>query len=260
VNADRQRELAALIRSGEAMLFTGAGFSGEAQCRAGGPLPDSAAMARDLSSMLFPSDPPDDSSLADLYDVALTRAPDQLRDYVANHLKIGDAPLPRSFRAWFSAPWKRIYTLNVDDLEAAVARQFTLPRPLRTVSALAKPPPPAPGALDVVHLNGIAGDIASQVTFSTMQYAARLARRDRAYEQLVEDLATSSFVFVGTKLDETVLWQHVELERRNGHGRAERPHSFLVTPHLTRARCILLESHRIHWMPGTASELAERVL
>jgi hypothetical protein len=135
-----------------------------------------------------------------------------------------------------------------------------LPRPLRTVSALAKPPPPSPGALDVVHLNGIAGDIASQVTFSTMQYAARLARRDRAYEQLVDDLASVSFVFVGTKLDETVLWQHVELERRNGHRGADRPHSYLVTPHLTRARRILLESHHIHWVPGTAAELAERVL
>lgn len=242
------------------MLFTGAGFSAEARCRAGDALPDSAAMARDLSRILFPSHEPDDSSLADLYDVALTRAPDQLRDYVETRLKIGDDPLPATFGAWFSAPWKRLYTLNVDDLEAAVARQFALPRPLRTVSALAKPPPALPGALDVVHLNGVAGDIASQVTFSTMQYAARLARRDRAYEQLVDDLGASPFVFVGTKLDETVLWQHVELERRNGHRTADRPHSFLVTPHLTRARRILLESHRIHWVAGTAAELAERVL
>lgn len=242
------------------MLFTGAGFSAEARCRAGGPLPDSAGMARELWSILFPSETPDDSSLADLYDVALTRAPDQLRAYVATHLKIGDAPLAETFRAWFSAPWKRIYTLNVDDLEVAVARQFVLPRPLRTVSALAKPPPPAPGALDVVHLNGVAGDIASQVTFSTMQYAARLARRDRAYEQLVDDLGTAPFVFVGTKLDETVLWQHVELERKSGHRPPDRPHSFLVTPHLSRARKILLESHRIHWVPGTAGEVAERVL
>ena len=242
------------------MLFTGAGFSAEARCRSGEQLPDSAQMARDLWAILFPGGEPDDSSLADLYDVALVRAPDRLRDYVANHLKIGDAPLPASFRAWFSAPWKRIYTLNVDDLEAAVARQFALARPLRTVSALAKPPRQVPGALDVVHLNGIAGDVASQVTFSTMQYAARLARRDRSYEQLVDDLGSVPFVFVGTKLDETVLWQHVELERRNRHRPAHRPHSFLVTPSLSLARQILLESHHIHWVPGTAAELAERVL
>jgi hypothetical protein len=243
------------------MLFTGAGFSAEARCRSGAPLPDGAQMAADLWELLFPGEEPDESSLADLYDVALVRAPDALREYVATHLKIGDEPLPASFRAWFSAPWRRIYTLNVDDLEVAVARQFELPRPLRTVSALAAPPPEIPDAVDVIHLNGIAGDIASQVTFSTMQYAARLAHRDRAYEHLVEDLGSAPFVFVGTKLDETVLWQHVELERRaNRHEPGDRPHSFLITPSLSRARQILLESHHIHWVPATAAEIADELL
>jgi hypothetical protein len=237
------------------MLFTGAGFSAEACCRAGGPLPDGAQMAADLWRLLFPSERPDDSSLADLYDVALARAPDQLREYVARHLRIGDAPLPDSFRAWFSAPWRRVYTLNVDDLAAAVDRQFELPRPLRTVSALSEPPAEVPGSLDVIHLNGIAGDIASQVTFSTMQYAARLACRDHAYEHLALDLGSVPFVFVGTKLDETVLWQHMELERRS-NGDADRPHSFLITPVLARARQILLEQHHILWVRATAAEIA----
>jgi hypothetical protein len=258
VNTDRRRELAAVIRTGEAMLFTGAGFSAEAVCCAGEPLPDGDQMAAHLWQLLFPSERPDDSSLADLYDVALVRSPDQLREYVASHLRIGDAPLPESFRAWFSAPWRRIYTLNVDNLETAVARQFELPRPLRSISALAEPPPEIPHALEVVHLNGIAGDIASQVTFSTMQYAARLACRDQAYEHLVDDLLTVPFVFVGTKLDETVLWQHVELERRaNGSASTDRPHSYLIAPAISRARQILLESHRIHWIQATAAEIAQ---
>ncbi len=254
---DRTHELAEAIGSGDAILFTGAGFSAEACCRAGTALPDSAQMARDLWAILFPGEEPDESTLADLYDIALVRAPDALREYVATHLRLGDAPLPDSFRAWFSAPWHRIYTLNVDDLEAAVERQFDLPRPLRTVSALATPPPAIDGALDVIHLNGIAGDVAKQVTFSTMQYAARLARRDKAYERLVADLDSHAIVFVGTKLDETVLWQHLELE---GSAPDERPHSFIVTPALSRARQILLEQHHIHWVQATAAEIAERLL
>jgi len=256
VTVDRTQALTEAIRSREAILFTGAGFSAEAHCCAGTPLPDSAQMTRDLWQVLFPDEEPDDSTLADLYDIALVRAPDALREYIATHLRVGDTRLPDSFRAWFSAPWRRIYTLNVDDLECAVVRQFDLPRPLRSVSALADPPPPMPGALDVIHLNGIAGDIAKQVTFSTMQYAARLARRDHAYERLVEDLGSHAFVFVGTKLDETVLWQHVELE---GTAPEARPHSFLVTPSLSRAREILLEQHRIHWVQGTAADLAKRL-
>jgi hypothetical protein len=259
---DHVRNLADVIASGEAMLFTGAGFSSEARDPNGSRLPESAEMVRELWPIVFGDDErgePDDSTLADLYDVALLRAPDRLREYMTTRLRIGDGQLPGSYRAWFSAPWRRIYTLNVDDLECAVARQFELPRPLRSVSALAEGISEAPDALEVVHLNGIAGDDPRQVTFSTMQYASRLCRRDQHYERLVEDLGASPFVFVGTTLDEAILWQHVELERQaNQHRR--RPHSFLVARSLTRARQLLLASHRIHWIPATAAEIAERVL
>ena len=66
------------MRSGEAILFTGAGFSAEARDCGGNCLPDSKTMVGELWRMLFPDDEPDESSLADLYDVALLRAPDRL--------------------------------------------------------------------------------------------------------------------------------------------------------------------------------------
>jgi hypothetical protein len=255
----RARELVATIRSGGAMLFTGAGFSAEARDRGGLRLPDTPGMVGELWPLLFGDvDPPDGSTLADLYDVALLRAPAQLREYLNQRLRVGDRQLPAWFARWFGAPWRRIYTLNVDDLEAAVDRQFALPRPLRSVSALAPHAASERDRLDVVHLNGIAGDDPRQVTFSTMQYAARLCMRDHAYEQLVDDLRSVPFVFVGTTLDEVVLWQHVELQRRN-HGKREPPRSFLVSPSLSRARQVLLASHGIHWVKGTAEDIAGRL-
>jgi hypothetical protein len=262
---DRLSELRAIIRSGNAVLFTGAGFSAEARDRENRSLPDGKEMVSDLWRMLFPDagDEPDDSTLSDLYDVALVRAPDDLRAYLERRLRIGDAPLPRSFARWFSAPWARVYTLNVDDLEVAVGRQFDLPRRLVPVSALSgctPPRPPGTSELEVVHLNGIAGDAASDVTFSTMQYASRLCSPDRDYERLVKDLSSRPFVFVGTTLDEVVLWKHVQLEREiKGHG-TPRHHSFLIASHLTRARRVLLDSHNIHWIQATASEIADELL
>ncbi len=257
---DLRDELTSAIRGGEAVLFTGAGFSAEAKDRAGRGIPASREMVRDLWSMLFGNAAPDDSSLADLYDAALQRAPDRLCEYLRGRLQVGDAPLPHMFAAWFGAPWRRIYTLNVDDLEVAVARQFTLPRPLVSISALGEPQDrAAPGALEVVHLNGIAGDDPRQVTFSTLQYASRLCTPDREYERLVDDLRTAPFVFVGTTLDEVVLWKHIQLERQN-HRALPRRHGFLISPSLTRARQILLESHRIHWIARTAGEIADQVL
>jgi hypothetical protein len=258
---DRIAELAAIIGSGEAALFTGAGFSAEAQDCAGRALPDTKEMIAELWQLLFEGAPPDESTLADLYDVALFEAPDLLRSYLATRLRIGDAPLPPTFARWFSAPWRRIYTLNVDDLEVAVSRQFSLPRPLVSISALGRERGPIRNdGLEVIHLNGIAGDDPRQVTFSTMQYAARLCTPDREYERLVHDLGTLPFVFVGTTLDEVVLWQHIELERRHNGGQPPRRHSFLISPSLSRARHRLLESYRIHWLPATACEIAEQVL
>ncbi len=281
--AERTRlsELKSMIGSGHAILFTGAGFSAEAKDREGRSLPDAKEMIADLWRMLYgegadatksanpvdhgagsdPPDEPDESSLSDLYDSALLRAPDQLREYLERRLKIGDAPLPRSFAGWFSAPWHRVYTLNVDDLELAVMRQFELPRPLIPVSALGHRPPDASRhGLEVVHLNGIAGDAAEDVTFSTLQYASRLCAPDREYERLVKDLGSRPFVFVGTTLDEVVLWKHVQLWRQQRGDRPPHAHSFLIASRLTRARRDLLESVKIHWIQATAAEIAESVL
>jgi hypothetical protein len=281
VMAERTRlsELHSMIRSGHAILFTGAGFSAEAKDREGRSLPDAKEMIGDLWRMLYgpgsdatkstkstradeppAPDEPDESSLSDLYDAALLRAPDKLREYLDRRLKIGDAPLPRSFARWFSAPWHRVYTLNVDDLELAVMRQFELPRPLIPISALGdRPRDAAREGLEVVHLNGIAGDAAEDVTFSTLQYASRLCAPDREYERLVKDLGSRPFVFVGTTLDEVVLWKHIELWRQQ-RGDRPRGHSFLIASHLTRARRDLLESVQIHWIQTTAAEIAESVL
>jgi hypothetical protein len=253
--------LARAIAGGGAMLFTGAGFSSDAMDTEGNPLPDSRRMSAELWALVFGDDEADDSSLADLYDAALLLAHDRLADYVSRRLRIGDAKLPAHYAKWFGAPWRKIYTLNVDDLEHAVQRQFRLPRALRSVSAVASERSSAPpGVIDVVHLNGIAGSDATQLTFSTMQYAARLCGRDREYECLVEDLHSAPFVFAGTTLDEVVLWQHLELQRQRRGDTGTRPVSFLVSSSLSRARQVLLESLHIQWVQGTIAELADRVL
>jgi hypothetical protein len=252
-------ELSAIIASGEAMLFTGAGFSADARDLDGRPLPDSEEMRHELWPLVFDdSGEPDESSLQDLYDVALMRAPDRLGEYVSRRLRIGDAPLPKHLAAWFSAPWKRIYTLNVDDLEVAVARQFELPHALVPVSAIADERPTGNG-LEVIHLNCIAGDAAA-LTFSTLQYAARLCGHDREYERLAKDLEDAPFVFAGTTLDEITLWQHLELRRRKKGEARKRPTSYLVSSSLPRARYALLEGLGIRWVRATIAEVAERVL
>jgi hypothetical protein len=163
-------------------------------------------------------------------------------------------------------PWRLAYTLNVDDIEVAVANRRRLPRPVAPCSALAEDADagacPAPGdALWFVHLNGCVADSPRGITFSRSQYAGRLASLDAFYARLTDDLLQFPFVFVGTKLDESPLWQN--LERRaslEGDGGVERPRSFLVTARLDRARRALLEHVRIEWVQSSAEAFAEAVL
>jgi hypothetical protein len=249
------RELSEVIDSGDAVLFTGAGFSLGARDASGEPLPDSETMRRELYELVFGDGPPDDSTLPDLYDVALVRAPDELDRYLARRLRIGQLCDVERYAAWFALPWRRVYTLNVDDLESALARLAPGKRALHSVSDT-RDCETAPGdALAVIHLNGDVRDGAAALTFSTLQYAARLCGHDPAYRALADDLDRWPFVFVGTTLDEVVLWQHLELHRRRG-GRPVRHRSYLIARTLSRARRVLLEDLGLVWVPSTLEAVA----
>jgi hypothetical protein len=248
--------LSALVASGDAVLFTGAGFSADARDCLGRRLPRSVDMASELWSLLFGDEPADDSTLPDLFDVAIARCPDRLRAYLHERLTVGDDTLPGYLQHWFAAPWRRIYTLNIDDLECAVSRRFPLPCPLRTLTMGDDVEADGGDALDVIHLNGFVGTRPDLATFSTSQYAARLCRPDPLYARLCDDLMARPFVFAGTVLDEPVFWQHLELAR-SGRDMAARPRSLLVTRSLSRARHLLLETLNITWIAATVAEAAE---
>lgn len=263
-SSDVRRSLGHALSSGRAILFTGAGFSADARDRAGEPLPVARRMADDLRTLCFgPCE--DDSTLQDLYDVASRRHRAALIEYLERRLHVGDHPLPDHHGRWFAAPWWRVYTLNVDDLEVAVARQFALRRPPRPISAVPCDRHEPLGAaardvLEVVHLNGVVTGDLDTVTFSTLQHARRLVEHCPYYTTLTADLEERTFVFVGTALDEALFWQHLQLRRAHDGDAARRPRSFLVTPRLSRARQLLLEDLRIEWIAGTAEEFADDVL
>jgi hypothetical protein len=204
--------LKAQFEQGRPILFTGAGFSCAAKNILGENLPAGRQLREKLWPLCFPDLPFDpDTSLPDLYQYAAKRHPARLTETLTKILSVDPNVLADWYGSFFSLPWARIYTLNVDDLELAVARAFNLPRKLHSVSA---PQAEAgavgqPGELDVIHLNGVLSDIPDRVTFSVTQYAQRLAGIEPIYRRLTAELLTSPCIFVGTTLDEPPLWQHV---------------------------------------------------
>jgi hypothetical protein len=256
-----RRELAA----GRMVLFTGAGFSSLARDASGRRhVPTGDPLADELWRLCFANERRDASSLPDLYAHALATCPRQLAALLEERLRVAARTLPRFYETWLKMPWRRVYTLNVDDLATVTAARFGLSRRVRALSALRDGVEDTMlhvdrDQLDIIHLNGLIDDGPERITFSTVQYAGRLAQRCAFYSQLVRDFAEYPVLFVGTKLDETPLWQHLELSGLREQ-LDETPPGLLVTQHVTRARQCVLASLNIHWLPMDVRSFADKVL
>ncbi len=253
--------LANQIARGDAILFTGAGFSLAATSKSGKPIPGS----RDLRNLLWPiafpgADVDEASTLGDVFAVAIEASHNQVGTVLAEALTTDPERLPSVYQLWFAAPWHRMYTLNIDDLEVAAGRRFPLARNIKSISALKDEPPPPTGDLVCVHLNGRLSDFPN-VTFSETQYGARAAYPDAWYQLLAAELISKPIVFVGAQLDEPPLWQHLEIRRAKSRRDSElRPGSYLVTPDLPIARREVLRQFNVDWIPMGQEEFATTVL
>lgn len=256
-----RRLLARQLAEGRVVLFTGAGFSLDAKSKAGTSVPSVTQLRRLLWNIAFPSDPIDESSsLGDIFEVASKRSGNTVRSILNSHLSVEHTSLTGEYRLWFSFPWHRHYTLNVDDLDEQAARAFSLPRRVRSLSALRDSFVAAGSELLSIHLNGRARDY-PDVTFSAREYGQRAAQPDEWYQALSADLLSHPVVFVGSTLDEPALWQHVEMRRGRHRGARElRPASFLVSPDLSAARVAMLRDYNVTWVKATAREFANEVL
>ena len=252
---------------GQIVLFTGAGFSRDAYSRGGRRLPSSQELRDEFLELAFPGDPPEEgTTLGEAFGVALQRSPTETRALLEKRLSVDPTSLSDYYRLFFSQPWHRIYTLNVDDLEMAAAARFDLVRELRAVSATTQAADAGHqrsrlAHLEVVHLNGRLSDDPAHVTFSERQYAERSAGPDSWYQRCAVELRLKPVVFVGTELRESTLWNHIELRRRQlDEADILPPGGVLVTKDLTKARTELLRSHNVDWLDMTAQEFATRVL
>ena len=68
--------------------------------------------------------------------------------------------------------------------------------------------------LEVVHLNGVVPAAPELLTFSETQYAERIANQEPWYSRCVVDITCRPVVFIGTVLQESLFWQHMELRRK----------------------------------------------
>ena len=249
------------------ILFTGAGFSLSARNICGEPVPSASALRTMLWELCFPGTAVEDgSSLQDLYEHALRRNRLRLSELLTRKLTVEPGSVPAWYSKILGMPWQRCYTLNIDDLEEAASSRFDLPRTPVPISAtderMRVKGDPTRAELEFIHLNGTIQDIPDRITFSTTQYAERLARPEPWYLRFASDLLTSPVIFVGTRLDESPLWQHLTLRLSRGGPelRELRHRSYLVTPTLDRARLALLAEFNVEHIAMGAEEFTDQIL
>jgi hypothetical protein len=241
------------------ILFVGAGFSRSAVSRSAKQLPGVDELRKALWDIAFPGVAFDGSDLDDVYESAAMQAGNATVQLMRDRLTVDPSKLPEEYRIWFSFPWYRAYSLNIDDLEQAAQRSFDLPRAIRSVSALRDSLPASSGELLWVHLNGDLADLPN-VTFSQRQYGERQATWEAWYANLVREMQHHPVLFVGTSLDEPPLWQYVEARGRRTAKRELRPGSYLVTRELRLARRTALRHYNVDVVESSADDFCRLVL
>lgn len=217
------------VRSGEYNLFLGAGASLGAYNASGKPLPDGPNLVRLLRAE-YPNAPIDDTtSLQRAYQRAVTSSS---ADAVWRTLKriFGGA----QHREWFDRlagfPWRRIWTLNVDDaFESSYKKSIRYGvRDLRVVDWNQEYSEQA--ELEVVHLHGhIHADEPSQVVFSFSEYQALANQRPIWDRILASSLSQKPFVVIGARLLDDM---DIEALLFSNPPRHEAP-SFVVDPYIS---------------------------
>jgi hypothetical protein len=117
-------------------------------------------------------------------------------------------------KAAFSVPWRRVYTFNIDDSIETLGSILSKQNIFSYNGMHAKVTPyEGPRVLHVVHLNGYVRELDKGVIFSKTDYDKRLSQPDAVwYREAAEDNFRYCSIFIGTRLNEPLLWS--EIERR----------------------------------------------
>lgn len=249
--------------SGSLVLFTGAGFSLDGINTSGENLPSVLSLTKSLWGICFPGEEFEtDTQLQDIYQTALSQQKKELGNILRKKFTVDGGKIPNWYKKIMSMPWLRAYTLNIDDLIEKTQEQLTTGRNVNCISAITDSPADLKDSfLDVIHLNGTINDVPENVIFSRAQYAERTGN-DPFYQQLNSDLLSRPVVFIGSSLEEGLMWEHLITRGSKGMRTAKelRPKSYLVLPHLNRSKRSMLAQFNIIWLEMTGEEFSNEIL
>lgn len=245
---DEQYLLRAINRN-QVNLFLGAGFSTLAKNRLGSYLPTGGQFSEIVWQFLGYKSPFDPTAtLAELYEALLAsgKAVTEISDFLHSHLI--SVETPREYQEITKIYWSRMYTKNIDNVLDQIYSKVREPR-LDTKSFPHDELSDRDVTLDkiqAVYLHGKLPCHPSEVTFSISQFARRATPHDHLYDHFVRDYATKTTLFIGTSLNEPLLWQYIELRKaKRAELGEERPKSFLIINSINEPKRQLLSAMNV---------------
>jgi hypothetical protein len=262
-NLEILRKIEDRIESG-IILFTGAGLSKDVTDRDSRNLP----LGKDLAKELWDFFPTifratyDNSSLKDIFNVLQVKKPNDLVMFLNKRFSVDSKSVKDYYKRYIEFPWHKIYTLNIDDLFEVLERKFNPTIKINPISATKSDKNKSSyNSIDVIHLNGTYIDAPNNVIFSQDDYATHQGLGHPFYDIFATELNENMVIFIGSELDEEILWKHVSLRSKKSRDLKEsRPESFLITPTIQYAKKMSLESMNITHIPMTGEQFSNEIL
>ena len=236
------------IARGDLILFLGAGASRNCKSSSGVSTLDGSALARELAGRA--NIPYSDESLDDTYAAAqaeLGARMDATLEELFRHTRPS-----AEYQVLGQYAWRRIYTLNIDDGLERAFRNSDQNLCIRLAADSVVERDVFFRRLDLIKLNGSIDRLKEGIIFSSSEYAQATNRTLPWYEQCASDFVRSSFLFIGTKINEPLLKFHIERYKSiNGKGPGR---SYVITPSATAIQKASLLQFNVEHIPGTLSD------
>lgn len=262
MDTDVIKKLDRCLLSGNPILFTGAGFSLGAVNGAGENLPSGYQLKKklliDLMGYTEGSKEYEElmeNSLSDICTFAESElAPQKLHDYlIATFSECTPEPFHTSVARF--PFWKRIYTVNIDDVMENASEKSTLivqnsEKQFTYTRAKQK---------EYIKLHGCVRNRSGKLVFSNQQYVdSMLNSTDYRFSCFARDMQVENFVILGTEMDEINLDYYLQLfssvSDRTSHGQL-----FFINPNprlVFKSKVTKVGAQIIEW---TTEQFAEHL-
>ena len=161
-------------------------------------------------------------------------------------------------------PWKRIFTLNVDDCLQVALRALVTPieelhGKIESKHFLDDFSDLSPLSIQsIVNLHGLVSTSSRGYVFSHTEYAKNITRPNSWMLNLVQLIRSEPFIVTGTTLEEPDVTYYLE-QRSESSARYDMAPSILIEPFPDKLTHKLCETHQLYLFEGTTLEFFEKV-